>query len=174
MNAPLEGVVIVSDGSEIRSRVEYCGDEPMMLAQMVPNAAVLVCGSTREAGLAQEIVDAVGSLTGEGRVINVAARKPTLERLVALAARAHSMISVDTGPAHVAGAMDCPLVVLYGQAGWGRWKPRAPSSEVIVLGPQEPTPSAKLMDLDPEQVLAAWRSLAPRRGAPAVMPALSR
>lgn len=130
---------------------------------MLPNAAVLVCGSPREAGLAQEIVDAVGPITGEGRVINVAARKPTLERLVALAARAHSMISVDTGPAHVAGAMDCPLVVLYGQAGWGRWKPRAPSSDVIVLGPQEPTPSARLMDLDPEQVLAAWRSLASRK-----------
>ena len=72
------------------------------------------------------------------------------------------MVSVDTGPAHVAGAMDCPLVVLYGQAGWGRWKPRAPTSTVTVLGPEAPTPSAKLLDLSPDQVLAAWHQLPPR------------
>lgn len=128
----------------------------------LPEAAVMVCGSPREAGLVQEIVDTVGAATGPARVINVAAMQPTLERIAALAARAHSMISVDTGPAHVAGAMDCPLVVLYGQAGWGRWKPRAPTADVIALGPQAPTAAARLLDLDPAAVLAAWRQLRPR------------
>ena len=95
----------------------------------------------------------------------MAARQPSLSRLAALAARAHSMISVDTGPAHVAGAMDCPLVVLYGQAGWGRWQPRAPTSTVTVLGPQVPTPGARLLDFSPDQVVQAWRQL-PRRHIP--------
>lgn len=125
----------------------------------LPGAAVLVNGAPREAGLVQEVVDAVGAPAQGGVVLNMARHEPTLSRLAALAARAHSMVSVDTGPAHVAGAMDCPLVVLYASAGWGRWKPRAPSSSVIALGPEAPTPAARLMDLTPEVVLAAWRQL---------------
>lgn len=128
----------------------------------LPGAAVLVCGSPREAGLAQEIVDAVGPPPAGTRVVNAAALDLSLPRLVGVAALAHSMVSVDTGPAHVAAAMDCPLVVLYGQFGWGRWLPRAPRATVIPLGPRLPTPGAKVADLLAPQVLAAWRQLSPR------------
>ncbi|HEX6019741.1 MAG TPA: glycosyltransferase family 9 protein [Burkholderiaceae bacterium] len=130
------------------------------LLDEVADAAVLVCGSTFEARLTQEIVDAAGAPAS--RVANIAAMKPTLQRLVALTARAHSMVSVDTGPAHIAGAMDCPLVVLYGSAGWGRWLPRSPSGNVVALGPRPPTPGAALMDIGVDEVLAAWRTLRPR------------
>ena len=128
----------------------------------LPGAAVLVCGSPREAGLAQAIVDAAGSPPTGTRVVNAAALDLNLPRLVGVAALAHSMVSVDTGPAHVAAAMDCPLVVLYGQFGWRRWLPRAPRATVIPLGPQLPTPGAKVADLSAAQVLAAWQQLAPR------------
>jgi len=40
---PEEGVVVVSDGERIRVDVDRSGDEPLMLARMVPRAAVLVC-----------------------------------------------------------------------------------------------------------------------------------
>jgi heptosyltransferase-2/heptosyltransferase-3 len=129
------------------------------IAGDLPGAAVLVCGSPREAGLAQEIVDAVGVTPAGTRVVNAAALDLSLPRLVGVAALAHSMVSVDTGPAHVAAAMDCPLVVLYGQFGWGRWLPRAPRAAVVPLGPQLPTPGAKVADLSAGEVLAAWRSL---------------
>jgi heptosyltransferase-2/heptosyltransferase-3 len=133
----------------------------------LPGAAALVCGSSREAGLVQEIVDAAGTPPAGSRVVNIAAMRPTLQRLVGLAALAHSMISVDTGPAHIAGAMDCPLVVLYGMAGWGRWKPRSPSGNVQVLGPRALTPGAEVMSIGVEQVLQAWHALRPRaRAAP--------
>jgi heptosyltransferase-2/heptosyltransferase-3 len=128
----------------------------------VPGAAALVCGSSREAGLVQEIVDAAGTPPAGSRVVNVAAMQPTLQRVVGLAARAHSMISVDTGPAHIAGAMDCPLVVMYGHAGWQRWKPRSPSGNVQVLGPRALTLGAEVMSLSVDAVLQAWRALAPR------------
>jgi heptosyltransferase III len=128
----------------------------------VPGVAVLVCGSSREAPLVQEIVDAAGSPPTGCRVVNIAAMKPTLQRLVGLTALAHSMISVDTGPAHIAGAMDCPLVVLYGSAGWGRWKPRSASGNVQVLGPRALTPGAEVMSIGVDAVLAAWRALQPR------------
>lgn len=131
----------------------------------LPGSVVLVCGSEREAGLAQEVVAAAGEPPTSGRVINLAERQLTLPRLVALAARAHSMISIDTGPAHVAAAMDCPLVVLYGSAGWGLWKPRAPTSTVLALGAETHTPGARVMDLNPTQVVDAWRQLPQRNVA---------
>jgi tetraacyldisaccharide 4'-kinase len=47
---PAEGVIVVSDGKRIQSDVQRSGDEPFMLAQMVPNAAVLVSPSRYVAG----------------------------------------------------------------------------------------------------------------------------
>jgi heptosyltransferase-2/heptosyltransferase-3 len=132
----------------------------------LPSAAVLVLGSSREAGLVQEIVDAAAQPDG-ARVVNGAALQSTLQHVVGLAARAHSMISVDTGPAHIAAAMDCPLVVLYGSAGWGRWKPRSPSGNVLVLGPREPTHGAAVLSIDASSVIDVWRALRPRGSAPA-------
>jgi len=145
---------------------ERWGAVARSVAREVPGAAVLVCGSTREARLTQEIVDAAGAPPAGGRVVNIAAMKPTLQRLVALTAVAHSMISVDTGPAHIAGAMDCPLVVLYGSAGWARWKPRPPSGHVVALGPRALTPGATVMGIGVDEVLSAWRSLPARGAAP--------
>jgi len=58
--------------------------------------------------------------------------------------------------------MDCPLVVLYGSAGWQRWKPRSASGNVQVLGPRELTPGAEVMSLGVDAVLQAWRALRPR------------
>ena len=130
----------------------------------MPGAAALVCGSSRESGLVQEIVAAAGAPPPGTQVVNVAAMQPTLQRVVGLAARAHSMISVDTGPAHIAGAVDCPLVVMYGEAGWQRWRPRSPSDNVQVLGPRALTFGAAVMGLSVDAVLQAWRALRPRGG----------
>lgn len=134
------------------------------ILQQLPRVAVLVCGSSREAGLVQEIIDAVGAVPMDTKIVNVA-RDPSLPRLAALAARAHSMVSVDTGPAHLAGAMDCPLVVLYGSAGWGRWLPRTPGAPVIALGQREIDVQRKLLDLSAESVIEAWLRLAAARQA---------
>ena len=145
---------------------ERWGAVARAVATEVPGAAVLVCGSGREARLTQEIVEAAGAPPTGGRVVNIAAMQPTLQRLVALTAVARSMISVDTGPAHIAGAMDCPLVVLYGSAGWARWKPRSPSGHVVALGPRALTPGAVVMSIGVDEVLSAWRSLPARGAAP--------
>jgi heptosyltransferase-2/heptosyltransferase-3 len=136
-----------------------------VLAEL-PGAAALVCGSSRESGLVQAIVAAAGAPPAGTLVVNVAAMQPTLQRVVGLTARAHSMISVDTGPAHIAGAMDCPLVVMYGEAGWQRWKPRSPSGNVQVLGPRALTFGAAVMSLSVDEVLQAWRALLPRTAGP--------
>jgi len=45
-----EGAVIVSDGNRVLADEARAGDEPLMLAQMVPGAAVLACASRYLAG----------------------------------------------------------------------------------------------------------------------------
>src|SRR5258708_31737381 len=49
------------------------------------------------------------------RLYSAAAALP-IPRLVALLARAAGLITVDSGPAHAAAAVGCPLVVLFGKA----------------------------------------------------------
>jgi len=45
-----DGVVVVSDGTRVHADVDHAGDEPLMLAHMVPQAAVLVSASRYLAG----------------------------------------------------------------------------------------------------------------------------
>ncbi|MFM2399101.1 MAG: hypothetical protein RL341_1258, partial [Pseudomonadota bacterium] len=81
-----------------------------------------------------------------------------IARLLPLLRRAHSMISVDTGPAHAAAALGCPLVVMFGLMGSTRWLPRSSGSPVIALesGKGE---HAAVADFTPDQVITAWRQL---------------
>ncbi len=122
--------------------------------ERLPASRVLMCGSPREHGLVQEIIDLAGP---DARVHNLARELP-IERLLPLAERAHSMISVDTGPAHAAGAMDCPLVVLYSVFGSARWRPRPPTAPVIALG-GERGEASRLTDIAPQAVVEAWEAL---------------
>ncbi len=53
--------------------------------------------------------------------------------LLALLSISHSCISVDTGPAHAAAALNCPLVVLFGKASPQRFRPVSLDSPVQVI-----------------------------------------
>ena len=74
------------------------------------------------------------------------------------------VISVDTAVAHIAAAMDCPCVVLFGYHGWGRWVPRAPRSQVIPLGNRETKDDGNVASISAADALAAWQRLLPRGG----------
>jgi ADP-heptose:LPS heptosyltransferase len=115
-----------------------------VLAAM-PGARVLVTGTAAEARIAAPIVAACA----DARVASVAGATP-LRRLLALLTLAHSLISVDTGPAHAAAALACPLVVLFGKTDPRANRPVARSSPVaVVTGP----PGAPLVDGE-----AGWRA----------------
>ena len=75
--------------------------------------------------------------------------------LKALLETAHSMISVDTGPAHLAAALGCPLVVLFGGRSPRMWAPRSGRrSAVSVIGG---LPGVERVDeIEVEQVAQAW------------------
>lgn len=123
----------------------------------LPACAVLICGSPQEGRLAQAIL----GLCGDG-VFPVTDELP-IPRLLALQARAHSMISVDTGPAHSAAALSCPLVVMYATTYQAStydfdWA----TGPVRTLAPRADGAEQPLLEIAPERVLDAWRSLGPR------------
>jgi len=122
----------------------------------LPQAQILFCGSAAEAGYIESLLSATetGSLRIDTAVL-------PLGRLKALLEIAHSMVSVDTGPAHLAAAMGCPLVVLFGGRFPSMWAPRSGhGSAVTVIGG---LPEVRRVDeIDTVQVISAWRTLPPR------------
>ena len=123
------------------------------LAKRSPDARVILCGAPGEAGLLREIQ--AGVADGD---VRVAAEDLPLRRLLALLEVAQAMVSVDTGPAHMAAALGCPLVVLYGDASPAQWLPRsAAGSDVLALG--GPPISSRVSEITLDAVLAAWQRL---------------
>lgn len=116
-------------------------------------ARIVLCGVPAERAILQSIVRAADS----DRVLE-ASRELPLRRLLALLERASGMISVDTGPAHAAAALGCPLIVLYGASSPAQWLPRSPTgSAVIALG--GPPLRTRVAEITLDEVLAAWDRL---------------
>jgi len=122
----------------------------------MPQANVVLCGSAAEA-------DYLATITGAAahpQVVAPAGGLP-LGHLRGLMHIAHSMVSVDTGPAHLAASVGCPLVVLFGNRWPSMWTPRsATGSAVSVLGG---LPDVLRVDQIPlDDVVHAWQQLPQR------------
>jgi hypothetical protein len=117
----------------------------------MPQAVIVLCGAPRESRLLSWIAAAA-------QLSVVAAAELPLPRLLALCARAHSMISVDTGPAHAAAALSLPLVVMFGAHSQQEWLPRSPTGSAVT-GVGGPPHSTRLDQIAMETVLAAWSAL---------------
>jgi heptosyltransferase-2/heptosyltransferase-3 len=124
--------------------------------KILPSSRVLICGSPAERTLAEDI----GRHSGCDGVM-VATDDLPIPRLFALLEHAHSMISVDTGPAHAAATMGCPLVVLFARTDPQLYAPVATSAPVRIVSPDPAVFEASLLSIPPEAVLAAWRELTP-------------
>jgi heptosyltransferase-3 len=115
-----------------------------------PDHVVLMLGVPAEAPLNDEVLQ----LAAIDNAYNIASELP-LPRLMALAERAFGMISVDTGPAHLAAAVGCPVVTLFGKANPEMYAPRGPNARVTCLtGVHDGERS--MLGITPEQVLSAW------------------
>lgn len=128
-----------------------------------PDAHVLVIGAPSECPVTEPLAHAIG----DPRVRSVAHDLP-LRRLFALFTRAHSLISVDTGPAHAAAACGCPVTVLFAAADPRRIRPFHHAVPIAVVSgpPGAPEPegmaawiAAHHMDgISVDAVLAAWHA----------------
>lgn len=126
----------------------------MRIHAAMPEARLLLCGAPPEEALLDEIV-----ALAEPCPMETATEDLPLRRFLALAAIAHSMVAVDTGPAHIAAAVGCPLVVLYGSESPQVWSRRSVLGRPVVeLGGPPLSTSASAISLD--EVFAAWKLLA--------------
>jgi len=127
----------------------------------MPNALIVLRGSREETQMLRVIQAATGLdcvvVAGIG-----------LRQLFALCEVSHSMISVDTGPAHAAAALGLPLVVMYGAESQRYWLPRSPSGSPVI-GVGGPPASVRADQIPVEAVFDAWCAVlsrmetAPRR-----------
>jgi ADP-heptose:LPS heptosyltransferase len=117
----------------------------------MPDAVVLLCGAPAEAPMLRQIRAAAGSP-------EVAVADLPLRQLLALCERAHSMISVDTGPGHAAAALGVPLVVVFGAEPQRLWLPRGPSASPV-MGVGGPPASVRVDQIPVDDVFRAWCAL---------------
>lgn len=123
------------------------------IASIEPRARFLLTGVPNESRINARIL----RLARTNRAID-AARELPMRRLLALQERATGMISVDTGPAHSAAALACPVVVLFGIEDPRVYAPRAAEGEIVQLtGTVDGAPS--MLGIEAEQVVDAWRQL---------------
>jgi len=120
------------------------------LAAARPEAVQLLCGAPAEAPLLAQIVRAA-QLPRAG----VAALP--LRPFLALCRLAHSMISIDTGPAHAAAALGVPLTVMYGAEAPQQWLPRSPTGSAVLAvgGP----PRNRVAQITVAEVFQSWQAV---------------
>jgi heptosyltransferase-2/heptosyltransferase-3 len=119
-----------------------------------PDHAIVLLGTGPEYALNQE----VAALADIARLYNAADDLP-IPRLVALLERAAGLITVDSGPAHAAAAVGCPLVALFGKALPSLYRPwgTAGADVKVLCGRIAGEPD--MQGIESRSVIAAWSSL---------------
>jgi ADP-heptose:LPS heptosyltransferase len=124
-----------------------------------PDHAIVLLGTGPECALNQE----VAALANIARLYNAADDLP-IPRLVALLARAAGLITVDSGPAHAAAAVGCPLVVLFGKALPSLYRPRGTAGADVKVLCGEVAGQPDMQGIEARSVIEAWSDLKLRAG----------
>ena len=128
-----------------------------------PDHSIVLLGTGPEYALNQELA-ALANIEG----LHNAADDLPIPRLVALLARAAGLITVDSGPAHAAAAVGCPLVVLFGKALPSLYRPWGTAGAEVKVLCGEVAGQPDMLGIDERSVVAAWSGLklrAPGRDA---------
>jgi ADP-heptose:LPS heptosyltransferase len=121
-----------------------------------PQHAILLLGVPAEFELNTDIA----RTANVGDLHNVADDLP-IEVLLPLLERASSMVSVDTGPAHAAAALNCPTVALFGTSDPQLYRPGGVTTPAVVVT-GEIDGQRSMMGIEPAAVIAAWRAVQSR------------
>jgi heptosyltransferase-2/heptosyltransferase-3 len=118
-----------------------------------PDHAVFLTGTTNERAFNEDI----RASSGATEVYNMAGDLE-IQTLLPLLERAHSIISVDTGPAHAAAALGCPTVALFGPANATLFRPGGATTPATALtGTVNGIQS--ILGITVDAVIEAWTSL---------------
>ncbi|MGZ4819068.1 MAG: glycosyltransferase family 9 protein [Terriglobales bacterium] len=120
----------------------------------------------------EDLARAVESAAGAA----ASAMSSSVAELIALTRRARLFVGGDTGPMHLAAALDVPIVALFGPTDPARSGPyteraivlRSPSSRTTMS--HRPEPDAGLLELTAEEVIAAARYLLAQAASSGVRP----
>jgi Glycosyltransferase family 9 (heptosyltransferase) len=82
----------------------------------------------------------------------------SVRTLLPLLQRAHSMISVDTGPAHAAAALGCPTVSLFGTAPADLYRPGGATTPAVALTGMV-SGRQNILGIAPQTVIDSWLEL---------------
>jgi Glycosyltransferase family 9 (heptosyltransferase) len=119
-----------------------------------PDHSIVLLGTGPEYALNEE----VALLADVARLYNAADDLP-IPRLVALLASGAGLITVDSGPAHAAAAVGCPMVVLFGKALPSLYRPWGTAGADVKVLRGEVAGAPDMLGIDVDSVLAAWSSL---------------
>ena len=133
------------------------GEVIRRVREALPEAALLLLGVREEFALNADIARAAAVAD----LHNVADDLP-IPVLLPLLGRCHSLVSVDTGPAHVAAALGCPTVTLFGVQIPGDSVRRGQHAGRRADGADGAT---SILGISAEQVFDAWRRLTRDRPA---------
>jgi ADP-heptose:LPS heptosyltransferase len=121
------------------------------LRAMHPEHEILLLGVPQESALNQRILD-LASIPKAHNVVH----ELSIPKLIGLSELATGMVSVDTGPAHLAAAIGCSVVTLFGTTEPFMYAPRGRNARVTCLiGERQGVRSMRY--IDPSEVLSAWR-----------------
>jgi len=161
----------VEEKTEFTVVLKAAGEKKVEVIKAVrdlrPDHAVLLSGTPKERRFNADIMASAAATD----VHNVADDLP-IRTLLPLLERAHSMISVDTGPAHAAAALGCPTVSLFGTANATLFRPGGATTVAVALtgavnGVQN------IMGITAESVIAAWFDLIRSAETPAAHSVMS-
>jgi heptosyltransferase-2/heptosyltransferase-3 len=128
--------------------------------QLLPASRVIICGTPAEYALAADIIARIpGSPDG---VVNATDDLP-IPRLLALQEQAHSMITVNTGPAHSAAAIGCPEVVMFTRhphRAADLYAPLPTTAPVKIIQSDPALLDPGLASISPDSVITAWHAMA--------------
>jgi heptosyltransferase-2/heptosyltransferase-3 len=119
-----------------------------------PGHSIVMLGTGPEYALNQELA-ALANIEG----LHNAADDLPIPRLIALLARAAGLITVDSGPAHAAAAVGCPLVVLFGKALPSLYRPWGTAGADVKVLCGEVAGQPDMLGIDARSVAEAWSGL---------------
>ena len=119
-----------------------------------PQHAIVLLGTGPEYALNQEAA-ALADIAG----LHNAADDLPIPRLVALLERGAGLITVDSGPAHAAAAVGCPLVVLFGKALPSLYRPWGTAGADVKILCGQIAGEPDMLGIEARSVSAAWSSL---------------